>query len=160
MEFNSFGALGAHFGQLALTGAAVSNHIAAEGAKAIKADAQSRIGSYQEGEGPFPAWANLAETTVDDRLRKGFTPDDPLLRTGALRNSITTSVDGSVAAIGSASDIALYQEQGTSKIPPRPFLGPAAYNSAKTVGPVAALTTIAWVCGMAWRKPRITLTDL
>jgi hypothetical protein len=160
MEFQSFGALGAHFAKLALAGEAVSHHIAGEGGKAIQADAKARIGSYQDGVGPFPAWANLAEATVDDRLRKGFTPDDPLLRTGGLRDSIKVAVTGSEAAIGSESMIALYQEQGTAKIPPRPFLGPAGFNSKETVGPVAALTVVAWVCGLAWRRPRITLGDL
>lgn len=160
MEFDSFGALGLHFAKLAVAGEAVTHHIVSEGAKAIQADARGRLGTYQDGEGPFPAWANLAEATVDDRLRKGFTPDDPLLRTGDLRKSITTKVDGNVAGIGSESPIALYQEQGTSKIPPRPFLGPAGFNSKHTVGPVAALTVIAWVCGVAWKRPKLKLTDL
>lgn len=160
MEFNSFGAMGLHLTKLAAVGDAVTHHIAKEGGKAVQTDAKGRIGSYQDGVGPFPAWANLAEATVDDRLRKGFTPDDPLLRTGGLRDSIKVTVDGNDATIGSASEIALYQEQGTDKIPPRPFLGPAGFNSKETVGPVAALTTIAWVCGLAWRRPRITLQDL
>lgn len=160
MEFQSFGAFGLHLTKLALAGEAVTHHIAAEGAKVIQADAKARIGSYQDGVGPFPAWANLAEATVDDRLSKGFTPDDPLLRTGGMRESIGVTVEGNVAAIGSASEIALYQEQGTATIPPRPFLGPAGFNSKESVGPVAALTTIAWVCGLAWHRPRITLADL
>ena len=49
-----------------------------------------------------------------------------------LRESIQHEVDGTIghleAIIGSKSDIAEYQEFGTEKIPPRPFIGPAAFN--------------------------------
>ena len=34
--------------------------------------------------------------------------------------------DGLVATVGSTSDVALYQELGTARLPPRPFLAPAA----------------------------------
>ena len=160
MEFHSFAAAGAHFGRLALLGEAVTSHIAEVGAKAIQEDAQRRIGSYQDGEGGFPAWANLAPATVDDRIRKGFTPDDPLLRTGDLRKSYARHVSGSEATIGSPSLIALYQEQGTATIPPRPVLGPAGFNSKNTLGPVAAVTVIAWICGIGWKRPTLRLQDL
>ncbi|CAN7329508.1 hypothetical protein LJR084_001925 [Variovorax sp. LjRoot84] len=160
MELDSFGALGAHFARLAVAGEAVSHHVAAEGAKAIQADAKSRFGVYQDGEGGFPAWANLAPATVDDRIRLGFTPDDPLLRSGTLRDSIKVTAVGSEAAVGSTDPVMLYQEQGTSNIPPRPVLGPAGFNSKKTVAPIAARTLVAWICGIGWRKPRINLEDL
>jgi hypothetical protein len=38
-------------------------------------------------------------------------------------------VQGDEAAVGSTSEIAVYQELGTEKIPPRPFLGPAAFKN-------------------------------
>lgn len=160
MEFNSFGALGAHFARLALAGDAVSHHIAEQGARIIEKDAKERIGSYQDAAGPFAAWANLAPSTVDDRIRKGFTPDDPLERTGGLRKSYGHKTQGAVAVVGSASPIALYMEQGTSKMPPRAVVGPAAVASSGAIGRVAATTLIAWISGAGWVKPRIGLQDL
>lgn len=160
MELDSFGALAAHFERLAMVGEEVAHHITKLGAEAIEKDAKSRIGTYQDGGGGFPAWANLAQSTIDDRIRKGFTPDDPLLRTGELRDSIEHQVSGTEAVIGTPDIVALYQEQGTSTIPPRPFLGPAGFNSPHTLGPVAARTLIAWIAGIGWKSPRINLEDL
>lgn len=157
MEFRSFGALGAHFARLAAAGEAVTHHIAEQAAQIVEKDAKERIGSYQDAAGPFGAWANLAPSTVDDRIRKGFTPDDPLLRTGGLRKSYGHVTDGAVAVVGSSSLIALYMEQGTSKMPPRAVVGPAAVASSEAIGRVAATTLIAWVSGAGWVKPRIQL---
>ncbi|MDB5965531.1 MAG: hypothetical protein JWQ72_2031 [Polaromonas sp.] len=94
-------------------------------AKIVKAEAKSEFGVYQDGVDGFNAWANLAEATVRDRIAKGFSPDDPLLRTGDLRDSVSYKVGGMTAVIGSTSDVMVYQELGTSTIPPRPVLGPA-----------------------------------
>jgi len=160
MEFGSFGALGAHFGRLALQGEAVTHHIVDQAAQVIEKEAKARVGSYQDGIGPFAAWANLAPSTVDDRIRKGFTPDDPLLRTGSLRKSYEHKAKGAEAVVGSASIIALYMEQGTSKMPPRAVVGPAAIASRDAVGRVAATTLIAWISGIGYVKPRIQLQDL
>jgi phage gpG-like protein len=52
-----------------------------------------------------------------------------LLRTGELRDSIHHDVTELVATIGSTSEIAEWQEFGTERIPPRPFLGPAAVRN-------------------------------
>lgn len=160
MEFRSFGALGAHFARLALAGEAVAHHVTEQAAQIVEKDAKARIGSYQDAEGPFGAWANLAPSTVDDRLRKGFSPDDPLLRTGDLRRSYGRKVAGATAVVGSTSPIALYQEQGTSTIPPRAVVGPAAIASRDAIGRVAATTLIAWISGTSYVKPRIQLQDL
>lgn len=102
-------------------------------ARIVQKDAQRRIGEYQGAEGGFPAWDELAESTKEDRVRKGYTKNDPLLRSGDLRESITTEHSRLEAVIGSKLDIAAYQEFGTNKIPPRPFLGPAAIKTAPKV---------------------------
>ncbi|WP_045736805.1 HK97-gp10 family putative phage morphogenesis protein [Xanthomonas sp. MUS 060] len=95
----------------------------------IEKTAKEEIGEYQEAIGPFPAWEELADSTKEDRIYKGYTENDPLLRSGELRDSISHETKGLEAAIGSDSDIAVYQEMGTETIPPRPFLGPAVeYN--------------------------------
>lgn len=104
-----------------------------EGAETIADAARAKIGEYQGASGPFPAWRQLADSTQEERERKGFTPNDPLLRTGDLRASIKTAVGTDAAAVGSNSEIAAYQELGTKTIPPRPFLGPAGYENAERV---------------------------
>lgn len=114
-------------------------------AKHIERVAKDEFGVYQPEVGPFPEWEELADSTKEDRLRQGYDPDEPLLRTGALRDSISHEVDGLEAEIGSDSDIMVYHEFGTEKIPPRPVLGPAAYRSKKQI---EALVGAAVVSGM------------
>lgn len=73
-----------------------------------------------------------AAATLADAVRgrlsapPGGAHDAPWLRTGALRDSIGHASDGFTAAVGSASAAAAAQEMGTSRLPPRPFLAPAA----------------------------------
>lgn len=59
----------------------------------------------------------------------------PWLRTGALRDSIAVGETDGGAVVASTSDVAVHQEMGTRRIPPRPFLAPVA---AATVDEVAA----------------------
>jgi HK97 gp10 family phage protein len=82
--------------------------------------AKSYIGHEQE------AWAPLAASTLADKAAKGYDVPAPLLRTGELRDSITHEVLAAELAVvvGSTEKIAAYQELGTSRIPPRPFIEP------------------------------------
>jgi hypothetical protein len=106
------------------------------GAKIIQAEAKRVIGTYDYG------WPQLAESTQADREAEGFPANEPLLRTGEMRDSIEYTVHADVgeADIGSNSDIAVWQELGTSNIPPRPFLAGAAAHKgdevAKLIGEV------------------------
>lgn len=59
----------------------------------------------------------------------------PWLRTGTLRDSIGVGETGDGAVVASTADVAVHQELGTRRIPPRPFLAPVA---AATVHDVAA----------------------
>jgi len=93
--------------------------------KEIEEAAKEEIGVYQPAYGPFEAWAQLAESTKADRVRQGYTEDDPLLRSGELRDSIESEVIGLAAIVGTKSQIGFWQEVGTENIPPRPFIGPA-----------------------------------
>lgn len=93
--------------------------------KEIEETAKEEIGMYQPAYGPFDAWAPLAESTRADRLRLGYSEDEPLLRTGELRDSIESEIVGLAAIVGTKSEIGLWQEVGTESIPPRPFIGPA-----------------------------------
>ncbi len=108
-------------------------------AKLIQKSAQAEIGEYQPAIGPFPAWADLSDATLSDKESKGFAVPYPLLRTGDLRDSIQYEVSAFEAIIGSTSPIAAFQEFGTNStgwgagIPPRPFIGPAAYKNKENI---------------------------
>jgi phage gpG-like protein len=117
-----------------------------EMATRIQERAKAKIGHYQDEAGPFNGWSQLKKSTQQDRSRHGYGANDPLLRTGDLRDSIKKAIYGSFAVVGSDSMIAVYQELGTHgpgvdpatgyHVPPRPFLGPAAYESREWVGEV------------------------
>ena len=97
--------------------------------------AKSYIGEYQAG------WAPLAETTLNGwmgfpgKIELGYSPpDNPLLREGAMRESIGGEAaimpGGAEGVVGSRDIVALWQEMGTTRgIPPRPFLGLAMMQS-------------------------------
>ena len=106
-------------------------HDALEGAsKIIEKESKSVIGSYRYG------WPQLADETQDDRVRKGYPANEPLLRTGDMRNSIeyTILTSEKKAYVGSNDDKAVWQELGTSRgIPPRSFLGGAAMRKGEEV---------------------------
>lgn len=103
-------------------------------ARIVETEAKAEIGTYQGAAPPFAAWAPLADATQADRVRKGFPADEPLLRTGEMRDSIGHVVQGRVATIGSNSDKAVWQELGTETIPPRSFLGGALMRKLPEVG--------------------------
>lgn len=80
----------------------------------LETSAKDAIGTYRFG------WPPLGEAAV---AKHG---DTPLLDTGALQASISHMVEDSHhASVGTNVEYAKYQEFGTSKIPPRPFLGGA-----------------------------------
>jgi HK97 gp10 family phage protein len=89
-----------------------AGHVVAERAK-------SKLGTYQAG------WPPLKPETI---ARKA-TGDSPLLETGAMRNTIAEHASPAKATI-TVGGPALWQELGTSKMPPRPFMGPALRESA------------------------------
>lgn len=132
-EFSSFADLAKHLDRVSreipkTVGAALEKV-----GKRVESTAKDKIGHYQDASGEFPAWPELKDTTKADRLRKGFTENDPELRTGELYGSITHDVSRSGTehklTVGSDLDIALWQEMGTDHIPPRPFIGPAMFEN-------------------------------
>ena len=90
--------------------------------KMVEEEARDVIGTYRYG------WPQLAQSTQEERARLGYPANEPLLREGDLRESISHEVVSHEHAvdIGSESKIAAYQELGTSRIPPRSFLRMAA----------------------------------
>lgn len=121
-----------------------------DAARFLQQKSKDCLGEYQEAEGPFGAWPQLADITMELRERHGFPPDEPLLVTEALRDNIERSVDGVTgeAAVGVPSkmvgggggsgwenpdhlrdigEVALAQEMGiVGHIPQRSFLGSQA----------------------------------
>jgi hypothetical protein len=126
------------------------NHKAMEKAcLVVEKEVKAEIGTYQTAVGDFPAWAELADSTKEDRVRQGYTENDPLLRDGTLRDSVTHEVDadGSKGIVSSDSDIAVYQELGTSRIPPRPFFGGAAFRKAEHVQAILGTAMVGALAG-------------
>lgn len=104
-------------------------------------DMKNELGTYQEG------WPQLLDATQQERAREGYTPDDPLLRSGTMQDAIHAwqGDDGQWEAGIPADDptivYATAQEFGTlgsAVVPPRPFVGPIAQDyGQKTVDGVA-----------------------
>jgi HK97 gp10 family phage protein len=113
----------------------------------IESTAKLEIGEYQPAVGPFPKWAELAEDTKIDRVQHGYPENEPLLRSGELRDSIKREVSDLEAVIGSESEIAAYQEFGTDKIPPRPFMGPALFNNREKIAKILGAAVAIGVSG-------------
>ena len=109
--------------------------------KIVQARAKSAIGRDHE------LWAPLATSTIADKQAHGFPTPKPLLRTGELRDSIEYTVHGLEGAVGSDLDIAVYQELGTSRIPPRSFLVSSAISSEGKIHRMAGATAVAALSG-------------
>lgn len=106
--------------------------------KEIVKNAQDRLGTYQSG------WAPLQPETI----RRKITGDSPLLETGAMRDSISYEAEPAglgkaTVTVGSTHKEALAHEIGTSHVPPRPFLVPAAMEIAPKVGADMAIDLLA-----------------
>lgn len=126
-----------------LSDAAIASEAEGEGVlkacRLVQKTAKSYIGHYDHPGG----WAQLAQATQEDRVRRGFAANEPLLRTGDLRDSIQVDAPHRNGAevfgyVFSNSAIARYQELGTVSIPPRPFLSTAAMEMTPQVHAILA----------------------
>ena len=136
--FANLAAFAAFLGTLPARMEAANRRDIERAARLVQREAQESIGEYQPAAPPFAAWSPLAQSTVEDKVAKGFAPpDNPLLRTGAMRASIEYNTAagprGAEAEIGSNLAHAVYQEMGTPTIPPRSFLGSAAARRAADI---------------------------
>lgn len=129
IEFGSLGDLARHLMQETVGGLTNTQHGLKAAAELLEREAKAEFGTYQQAVGPFEAWPDLADATKADRVAKGFTENDPLLRSGGLRDSIQHEVEEWEAIIGSEDPIMLFQELGTERIPPRPVLGTALWRN-------------------------------
>ena len=118
----------------------------------VQEKAKDLIGHYSD----FPEWPQLAESTQEERARLGWTPNDPLLRSGELRESIThETIHDNMEVIGSTSEIMVCQEFGTKTIPPRPVLGPASILTGEEVSKIARKAVYEAIAGKptgSWAK--------
>ncbi|MGD0188894.1 MAG: phage virion morphogenesis protein [Roseiarcus sp.] len=105
-------------------------------ASLVRANARDAIGNADNGYG----WAPLAESTIADKERQGYTTPAPLLRTGELRDSIGITMGHHVAWVGSNNDKAVWHEFGTNRIPPRPFISKPAIESEELIHKIAVNT--------------------
>ncbi len=128
-EFAHIGEFVAHLSAIAAAETLSLHHGLKKCADAVEKTAKSEIGHYQDEVGPFAGWVELADGTKVERVALGFTENDPLERTGELGDSISHEIHGLEAVIGSDSDIMVYQELGTERIPPRAVLGPAGIRN-------------------------------
>jgi hypothetical protein len=151
IEFPTLGHLADHFlretaGELVIVREAIQPGLDAASAL-IEKEAKAEFGTYQQGIGPFGDWPELADATKEDRVRQGYPENEPLLRSGELRDSIEREVDHFEATVGSKSEIMLYQELGTQRIPPRPVLGIALQRCWPQIQALIGKAAAAGFCG-------------
>lgn len=125
-RFESLGALAKHFENVATRLPSYEHVMLLEIGHRTAEHAKGKIGNYQ------PGWPPLAETTLQGfgrfpgKIQLGYAPpDNPLLRTGQMRDSIGSSVETPSVEVGARDHKAIFHELGTSRMPARPFIGPA-----------------------------------
>lgn len=113
----------------------------------IEKTAKGEFGRYQPAVGPFPEWPELADSTKDQRVQLGFTENDPLLRSGEQRDSISHQRQGLEGAVGSTEERAVWSEFGTATEPARPVLGPAAFLNKEAIQKLVGAALVAGLIG-------------
>jgi HK97 gp10 family phage protein len=83
---------------------------------------------------PQAGWPPLSPETL--KRKDGI--NTPLLETGELRSSIEWNSDDQEGYVGTNDPKGRWQEFGTSRIPPRPFLGTAAIQMEGEIDKMAA----------------------
>lgn len=96
-----------------------------------------------------PGWAPLADSTLADKANKGFPVPSPLKRTGEMAESYQKELEPAELAVvvGSTEKVALYQEMGTVRIPPRQVLAPAMQHSLPYAADVFGETAVKLLTG-------------
>jgi HK97 gp10 family phage protein len=146
-DFGDLASFAAHLTTMAVAVKQSESRILDKVGKQVKKRDKAKIGHYQEEAPPFAGWAELAESTKADRAKQGYPEDEPLLRSGDMRDSIGHKVQGNEVTIGSDSDIAVYQELGTEHIPPRSFLGGAMAEELPRLKEILGEETVAALVG-------------
>jgi phage gpG-like protein len=116
----------------------------------VQRKAKSAIGREHE------MWVPLAPSTIADKQKHGYAVPKPLLRDGTLRDSINYTVNDNEGCVGSDDPVAVFQELGTSRIPPRSFLVSSAISSEDRIHRMAAAATMAALSGYGRHARDIT----
>src|SRR5271165_3549869 len=142
MEFDSPGAFADHLLRIAATLPVAQAAAMDHGAKVIQDAAKASLGHDQLAAGPFGAWPDLSERTKTERTEQGYSDNEPLKRSGLLGEHIERCAEAREARVGvpdmevshpydnrteNIGEIAVDLEFGTWDIPPRSFLGRAAF---------------------------------
>lgn len=139
--------------------------------KMLQSNARDRLGYYHPRIGPFPTWSPLAQATQTDRQERGFTADDPLLRSGDLQRNITMTPSPWNVVMGilretptndgraTFGEVAQWMEFGTTRkgepwVPPRPFLGPTLFELAPEALLMATTAVLERLLGTVVIRPR------
>jgi HK97 gp10 family phage protein len=140
-----------------------ARHALEEAAQIVEKEAKNSLGVYQGQSGPFVAWAELSDFTKDDRVKQGYSENEPELRDGTMRDSIehTVTVSGfkTEAEIGSNNEVLRYQELGTQNMPPRSILGGALFRKADEVVKVIGESVYGALTGEQVHKGAIPVID-
>jgi phage gpG-like protein len=110
--------------------------VVAKACEMVCEEAKRVIGTYDYG------WPQLSPATLAHKMM-----NTPLLESGALRASIEWNSSGNEGYVGSNSDIAVFQELGTSRIPPRSFLMGAAIEMEPKIYKMAERAVMAVMLG-------------
>jgi hypothetical protein len=120
--------------------------------KFLEDAAKRKFGVYQKDDGLFEGWAQLAESTQQQRVRLGYSPNDPLFRSGETMNSLSHSVSGDSVYNGSTSILMKYFELGTINMPPRPVLGPAMFENRDKIKKIIKMSMVLWLKNQSIKK--------
>lgn len=76
-----------------------------------------------EAEATGEPWQEVKENTLNQKLNKGFS-EKILHRTTSLKQSFFTKYEEGKGIVGTPIEYAIFHEEGTSKMPARPFMKP------------------------------------
>lgn len=171
MEFDLLG-FATHLGKLTVL-VAVEQHEGLErAAVVVEKAAKGKLGEYQGAAAPFVGWAELADSTKEERVDQGYPENEPELRSGILRDSIEHTAGDTEADIGvpdkmvqhpyhpkpeNIGEIAEAQELGLAHLPPRSFLGAAGVEKADEVVEILGAAVVGALIGEAVHNKRIPI---
>jgi phage gpG-like protein len=150
-EFGSLKAFAAHIERLAVASPVTLHETVVVACRVVERKAKDLIGHPQD------QWPPLADRTIADKQRLGFTAKDdysPLLRTGDLRDSISFEVEGLKGVVGSTDQVMVYHEFGTKNMPPRSVLTLATVSSRKKLDAVFGAGAARCFVGNVIPKPK------
>jgi len=125
VKFGSINAFLTHLARVAATLPEAQRHGEEAAGAGLAHHAQALIGAEAEN------WPGLADSTIAQKTARGqvgrISPTDPLYAKGDLRESISFQADTHGLVLGSTDPVAPFHEHGTSRMPPRPFIGPTMF---------------------------------